>query len=179
MSELTIRPRADEHMQGCVQALAGVHAEDRYPVNWPADPESWLTPRSMLDAWVAVEGPAVLGHLVLTRPGEALAAEVGLPAQRLVSVARFFVRVDARGRGVAAMLLDRAITAAAADGLRPVLQVEAGATAAIRLYERAGWRCVGSSTADWTTADGRAARMRSYVAPPGANPDETSRSKRV
>ncbi|MEV8205658.1 GNAT family N-acetyltransferase [Streptomyces sp. NPDC079189] len=121
----------------------------------------------MLDAWVAVDGSAVLGHLVLARPGEALAIAVGLPSQRLVSVARFFVSAGARRRGVAARLLDKAIEVAAADGLRPVLEVEAGATAAINLYERAGWRYVGSSVADWITADGRVAQMRSYVAPSG------------
>ncbi|MEU0075719.1 GNAT family N-acetyltransferase [Streptomyces sp. NPDC006332] len=167
MNELTIRPRADDHMQGCVQALATVHATDRYPVDWPVDPEGWLTPRSMLGAWVAVDSSAVLGHLVLARPGEALALAVGLPSRRLVSVTRLFVSAGARRRGVAARLLDKAIAVAAADGLRPVLEVEAGAAAAINLYERAGWRCVGTSAADWTTADGRVARMRSYVAPSG------------
>ncbi|WP_228034216.1 GNAT family N-acetyltransferase [Streptomyces spongiae] len=167
MNELTIQPRADDHMQGCVQALATVHAADRYPVDWPVDPEGWLTPRSMLDAWVAVDGSAVLGHLVLARPGEALALAVGLPSQRLVSVARLFVSAGARRRGVAARLLDKAIDVAEADGLRPVLEVEAGATAAINLYERAGWRYVGSSAADWITADGRVAQMHSYIAPSG------------
>ncbi|MFJ6484550.1 MULTISPECIES: GNAT family N-acetyltransferase [unclassified Streptomyces] len=107
------------------------------------------------------------GHLALARPGEALAIAVGLPSQRLVSVARFFVSIGARRRGVAAKLLDKAIEVAAADGLRPVLEVEAGATAAINLYERAGWRYAGSSAAEWITADGRVAQMRSYVAPSG------------
>ncbi|MFC9606320.1 GNAT family N-acetyltransferase [Streptomyces niveus] len=115
MNELTIRPRADDHMRGCVQALATVYAADRYPVDWPVDPEGWLPPRRMLHAWVAVDGSAVLGHLVLARPGEALAIAVGLPAQRLVSVARFFVGTGARRRGVAVRLLDKAIEVAAAD----------------------------------------------------------------
>ncbi|MFJ6484551.1 MULTISPECIES: hypothetical protein [unclassified Streptomyces] len=39
MNELTLRPRADDDMHGCVQALATVHAADRYPVDWPVDPE--------------------------------------------------------------------------------------------------------------------------------------------
>ncbi|MET9494385.1 GNAT family N-acetyltransferase [Streptomyces sp. NPDC006552] len=165
MTEPTICPRTHDYMPGCVQALATVHAADRYPVNWPADPAGWLTPSGMLGAWVAVEGSAVLGHLVLARPGETLADAAGLPSERLVSVARFFVSVAARRHGVATRLLDKAIDIAAADGLRPVLQVEAGATAAIRLYERAGWRYVGTSADDWMTADGRVAQMRSYVAP--------------
>ncbi|MEU0523128.1 GNAT family N-acetyltransferase [Streptomyces niveus] len=165
MNALTIRPRAVDDVRGCVQALATVHAADRYPVDWPVDPEGWLTPRSMLHAWVVVDGSAVLGHLVLARPGEGLAIAVGLPSRRLVSVARFFVSAGARRRGVAVRLLDKAIEVAAADGLGPVLEVEAGATAAISLYERAGWRYVASSAADWITADGRLAQMRSYIAP--------------
>ncbi len=119
----------------------------------------------MLAAWVAVDGPEVLGHVVLARPGEALASVVGLPARRLVSVARLFVSAAARRRGTAAKLLERAVDEAAAHGLRPVLEVEAGATAAIKLYERAGWRCIGTSAADWTAADGRIAQVRSYVGP--------------
>ncbi|MFE7354660.1 GNAT family N-acetyltransferase [Streptomyces sp. NPDC057543] len=165
MNELKIHPRADDHMPGCAEALATVHAADRYPVDWPADPEGWLTPRSMLAAWVAVDGSEILGHVVLARPGTALATAVGLPAQRLVSVARLFVSACARRRGVAAKLLDKAVEEAVVHGLRPVLEVEAGATAAIKLYERARWRYVGSFSADWTTADGRVAQMRSYVGP--------------
>ncbi|MFF8382200.1 GNAT family N-acetyltransferase [Streptomyces kanasensis] len=166
MSELTVRPRTDDHIPGCVEALATVHAADRYPVDWPADPEGWLTPPSLVGAWVAVDGTGVLGHMALTRPTEALAASVGLPARRLVAVARLFVGTRARRRGVAARLLEEAAEVAVAQRLTPVLEVEAGATSAIELYERTGWSRVGSTVGDWTTADGRAARLLSYVAPP-------------
>ncbi|MFI7388504.1 GNAT family N-acetyltransferase [Streptomyces sp. NPDC049813] len=165
MAEPTLRPRTDGHMKGCLQALATVQAADRYPVDWPADPEGWLTPPGMREAWVAVGDSSVLGHLVLAPAGEALADAVGLPSERLVSVARFFVTVAARRQGVAARLLDKAVEVAATDGLRAVLQVEVGATGAIRLYERAGWRHVGAAAGDWRTADGRVAQMRSYLAP--------------
>lgn len=165
-NELTVRPRADTDLPRCVEALAGVQAADRYPVDWPADPAGWLTPHGMTDAWVVTAGADVVGHMALTPPGLALATATGLPEQRLLAVARLFVSTRARRRGVAALLLDRAIETGAARGQTPLLEVETAASAAIRLYERAGWRHVGTSTADWTTADGRLARMRAYAAPP-------------
>ncbi|MFE5690133.1 GNAT family N-acetyltransferase, partial [Streptomyces sp. NPDC056512] len=140
----------------------------------PADPAGWLTPHGMTDAWVVVAGADVVGHMALTPPGPALATAAGLPERSLLAVARLFVSTRARRRGVAALLLDRAIETGAARGLRPVLEVETAASAAIGLYERAGWRHAGTSTADWTTADGRLARMRVYVAP--AVPMDSSRS---
>ncbi|MFF1397380.1 GNAT family N-acetyltransferase [Streptomyces sp. NPDC058287] len=163
--ELTLRPRADADLPRCVEALAGVQAADRYPVDWPADPAGRLTPHGMTDAWVVMAGADVVGHMALTPPGLALATTAGLPEWRLLAVARLFVGTRARRRGVAALLLDRAIGTAAARGQTPVLEVETAARAAIGLYERAGRRHVGTSTADWTTADGRLARMRTYLAP--------------
>ncbi|MFD4761313.1 GNAT family N-acetyltransferase [Streptomyces sp. NPDC058439] len=167
MDGTEIRRRRDGDMEACVAALATVHEADRYPTEWPADPGSWLTPHGLLDAWVAVDGPTVLGHVALTRTGEVLAQEAGLPAAELASVARLFARSEARRRGVASALLDMVRTAAAADGVRLVLEAEEGGAAAIALYERAGWRHVGSRTDDWTTADGRPARMHAYMAPVG------------
>ncbi|MFD0272806.1 GNAT family N-acetyltransferase [Kitasatospora sp. NPDC127111] len=165
MDEPTIRRRIDDDLPGCVAALATVQAADRYPVDWPADPAGWLTPAGLVEAWVAVDGDEVLGHLALTRPGAELAATLGLPERQLLAVARLFVGTAARRRGVAVRLLDQAVLIAGAEGLTPVLEVEEGAEAAVRLYERARWRHAGTSTADWTTADGRTARLRAYVAP--------------
>ncbi|MGW2082762.1 GNAT family N-acetyltransferase [Streptomyces sp. NPDC001939] len=119
----------------------------------------------MADAWVVMAGADVVGHMVLTPPGLALAAAAGPPLRRLPAGARLFAGTRARRRGVAALLLDRAIGTAAERGQTPVLEVETAACAAIGLYERAGRRHVGTSTADRTTADGRLARTRKYVAP--------------
>ncbi|WP_405361040.1 GNAT family N-acetyltransferase [Kitasatospora sp. NBC_00085] len=165
MDGLMIRRRVDDDMEGCLKALATVQEADRYPVDWPADPEGWLTPADLVDAWVAVDGSEVLGHMALTGAGPELAAVVGLPEERLLAVARLFVGTAARRRGVAAKLLGTAAEAAEAHGLGLVLEVEEGATAAVRLYERARWRYAGTSTADWRTADGRLARLRAYLAP--------------
>ena len=172
MPDPTIRPRTGQDLAACVTALATVQRADRYPVNWPDDPERWLTPDGMLGAWVVVaaegtEGPAVLGHVLLTRTDPALAAAIGAPAEGLAAVARLFVTTAARRRGLAAGLLGHAARAAVADGLRPVLEVDSGATAAIGLYERAGWRFVRAMTADWHTADGRLAVVHAYRGPAG------------
>ena len=57
-----IRPRRDEDLERCVTLLREVHATDRYPVRWPADPETWLTGRQPLGAWIAQDGDQLLGH---------------------------------------------------------------------------------------------------------------------
>jgi GNAT superfamily N-acetyltransferase len=163
--ELQIRPRADADMSSCVEALRTVHLADRYPVDWPDDPERWLSPRAALGAWVAMAGSVVLGHVMLV-PGDAVLADVvGEPPERLGAVARLFVSVPARGRGLALGLLERVTRAAVVEGLLPVLEVESGAAAAIALYERAGWRFVDTFTGDWRTAAGPPAVLRVYVGP--------------
>lgn len=165
MPEPQIRPRTADDMPSCVAALATVQRADRYPVDWPDDPERWLSPRNMLGAWVAVEGPVVVGHVALTHGDAVIADVVGEPPERLAAVARLFVSVPARGQGLAVGLLEHAARAATADGFLPVLEVESGAAPAIALYERAGWRFVDTFTGDWQTAAGRAALLRVYVGP--------------
>lgn len=167
MGETEIRRRRDDDLKACVEALATVHEADRYPAQWPADPGGWLTPDGLIGAWVAVEGPDVLGHVALTSTGQDLAADAGVPADQLASVARLFATASARRRGVARALVATASAAAAAEGLRLVLEVEDGGGAAIALYERTGWRHAGTRTGDWTTADGRTALLHTYVAPAG------------
>ncbi|MFJ2419360.1 GNAT family N-acetyltransferase [Streptomyces brevispora] len=168
MEQPEIRRRRDDDMTACAEALATVYETDRYPARRPADPGGWLTPAGMLDAWVALDGTDVLGHVALTRTGPAMAATAGLPQDELASVSRLFATASARRRGVASVLLATASAAAVADGLRPVLEVEDGGGAAVRLYERAGWRLVSSRVGDWTTHDGRTALLHTYIAPAGA-----------
>ncbi|TYB54412.1 GNAT family N-acetyltransferase [Nonomuraea sp. PA05] len=134
-------------MAACVEALAEVQAADRYPVHWPDDPGAWLTPDGMTGAWLAVEAGVVLGHVALTRDLE---------------VSRLFVTPAARGRGVAERLLG---TVRAATPLPLKLEVSSEGPAAIRLYERSGWRRVGSSRAGWLNAAGEPALLHHYVSP--------------
>ncbi len=167
MAAPVIRPRRDEDLPGCVQALRGVHEKDGYPVHWPADPRHWLTPDRMLGAWIAADAETVLGHVLLTQPSDAFADGISLPATKLALVGRLYVAVDARRGGLAADLLDRAARAAVEEARQAVLEVDANAPGPIALYERAGWRFVRKDTGGWIAADGLPARVRIYLAPEG------------
>lgn len=144
---MTIRPRSPKDKDACVEALAQVQAADRYPVDWPDDPWGWLSPADLRSAWVAIEAGVVLGHVGLTRDTE---------------IVRLFVAPAARGQGLAAQLLS-SVRTAAGEPLR--LDVSSEGTAAISLYERCGWRRVGSSRADWINAAGEPALVHHYVSP--------------
>ncbi|WP_194921731.1 GNAT family N-acetyltransferase, partial [Catenulispora rubra] len=144
-----------------------VHEKDGYPVNWPTDPESWLTPDPMLGAWVAADGPSILGHVALAPPSDAFAEGISQPAQKLALVGRLFVAVDARRGGLASDLLSHAAQSARDEGRRAVLEVDANAAGAVAFYERAGWRFLRDDTGDWIAADGLPARVRIYLAPEG------------
>ncbi|MBB5783527.1 GNAT family N-acetyltransferase [Nonomuraea jabiensis] len=148
---MEIRDRTPDDLDACTKALAEVQAGDRYPVDWPRDPARWLTPDGLIGAWIAVEAGAVLGHVALTRDME---------------VTRLFVTPAARGRGLAARLLDT-VRAAAEAPLK--LEVSSEGTAAIAFYERSGWRRVGSSRARWLNAAGEPALVYHYVSPPAGS----------
>ncbi|MFD7645197.1 GNAT family N-acetyltransferase [Kitasatospora sp. NPDC059795] len=165
MAEPVIRPRQNDDLPSCVRVLAAVHRAGGYPAVWPTEPERWLTPRELIGGWVAVDGPAVLGHVALTRAKPGLAAAAGLPAEQLAAVARLFVDVSARRTGLACALLDRAVQAATEGGCRPVLEVASDAAGAIALYERAGWRHLGTAPGGWLTAAGQPAVVRTYLGP--------------
>jgi GNAT superfamily N-acetyltransferase len=163
-----IRTRRPSDLDGCVAALAGVHAADHYPLSWPADPVRWLTvPGRMLSAWVADDGVTIAGHVVLSdgSADPALAAAVGLPQQRIGVILRLFVVPAARGTGLGARLLDAAIREAAARVLRPCLEVLDGSDAAIGLYQRLGWQHVGSGLGEWTMPDGSTPLLHYFAAP--------------
>jgi len=163
---MIIRPRTPTDLPALVAALREVHEADAYPVNWPEDPAAWLDPPKLLDARVADLDGRVVGQAGI---GEA----EGLPPQvreavgdePVVAVVRLFVAPSGRGCGAGRALLDAAVAMAADRGARAVLDVEAGGTAAIALYERAGWKRVHSGPGDWTTPSGEAALLHHYVSP--------------
>ncbi|WP_328876440.1 GNAT family N-acetyltransferase [Streptomyces sp. NBC_00287] len=136
--------------------LAEVHDQDGYPVNRPADPAVWLTPPSLLAAWVAVMDGRVVGHVCLSRsgPGDAApelwSARSGVGADKAAVVNRLFVAPAARGNGIGALLLQRAVAAARELGRHPVLDVVASDTAAAALYERLGWRLLDTVDQVWS-----------------------------
>lgn len=110
---------------------------------------------------MAVAGGAIPGHVSVMRvPDEPLvtsagdeaaiwSAGTGLPPHRLASVNALFVDPTAAGQGVGAALHDVAVAAIREEGLVPVLDVVSRNTAAVRLYERRGWRLIGTGRPDW------------------------------
>ncbi|MFF3672295.1 GNAT family N-acetyltransferase [Microtetraspora malaysiensis] len=170
METLLIRRRTTEDLPACIDALAAVQASDRYPVDWPADPGRWLTPSNLVEAWVAVDGLDVVGHVGLAQLDAAtlepsLAEALGTPAAPVGSITRLFVTPRRRGHGQATQLLEVAGKEAANLGMPLILDVSDDGHAAIALYERVGWRRVVTTRADWLNAAGEHAVVHYYVSP--------------
>lgn len=164
--EPVIRTRIDRDVSQCITALQHVHKFDGYPSAWPPDPRSWLTPEGLLHAWVARIGSSVVGHIAI---GEVDPLEsphfVAADAResKSVEVKRLFVVPSARGLGIANALLATAVTYIRAKRHRPVLEVTADRKAAIRLYERAGWKRIGTAPAGWLRASGERPVVHHYL----------------
>ncbi|WCN84193.1 GNAT family N-acetyltransferase [Micromonospora sp. LH3U1] len=175
MIQPRIRRRRLTDLDGCVAGLATVHQADRYPLNWPADPHRWLREPHPARAWVAVDADAaILGHVAVHRvPSPAN----GPPARPTAEVARLFVIPRARGLALGNALLGRARQWASARGTDLVLDVTSGSAEAVALYERAGWRCTGSSTAPWTAPDGSPVSLRHYTLRSDAAPAIAARRR--
>lgn len=167
---MIIRERTDDDLDACVTAMAEVHATDRYPTNWPADPAGWLSPAGLIGSWVAETGAAIVGHVALQN-GEGVSSVPAVVAaagtERLASVARLFVVPAARRQRVAGALLDAAAEEATRRGLGLALDVVDHAPAAVAFYERAGWRRVASEIASWRQPNGDEVVTHYYLAPVG------------
>lgn len=141
-ASVRIRPRTPEDLPACAAVLRAVHEDSRYPVVWPDDAERWLTPRTMVGAWVATRDGVVVGHVVL-----GLADQAG--GTRLGSIERLFVDPACGRSGIGRRLLAHAQADAELRGLPIELDVADGSVAAIRLYERLGWRLVRRAPISW------------------------------
>ncbi len=87
----------------------------------------------------------------------------GPPGRPTAEVARLFVAPRARGLALGGALLARARQWANERGVDLVLEVAAGGVAAAALYERTGWRYVGTSIAPWVAPDGSPVSVRHYT----------------
>jgi len=158
-----IRPRAEADLPACVGALRATHEASGYPAVWPRDPVRWLTSSGRdVQAWVAADDGAVVGHVALGRDDD-IAGTATTPS---LAIMRLFVAPAARGRGVGAALLAAAVDVVRANASRPVLTVADSGDAAIRLYERAGWQRIGQRRAGWQEPDGRHPTVYDYVLDP-------------
>ncbi|TDC38800.1 N-acetyltransferase [Micromonospora sp. 15K316] len=164
MNTVGIRDRTRPDLPYCVAVLAEVHRLDRYPLNWPANPEDWLSPSNALNAWVAETAQGrILGHVAVhradlaTNPASAPVAEVS----------RLFVAPAARGHAVGARLLTRVRQWAAEHRFSLNLEIvdHQLSTSAIALYERTGWRHTHTTVAPWTGPAGEPVRLRRYTLP--------------
>ncbi len=112
---MVVRPRTDDDLPGCVAVLRAVHAADRYPSTWPADPAAFLSPPGLVTALVVTVGERVTGHAALLTDDVDAAGDSG--ALRLT---RVFVDPAVRRAGYARALLAGVATALAARGrVRP------------------------------------------------------------
>jgi ribosomal protein S18 acetylase RimI-like enzyme len=149
------RYRDEADVGACVEALRAVYETSGYPTNWPDDPARWLRPTGILRAWVAVTGDIpVAGHVILQQP---------LPGERSAEVSRLFVAPAARRQGVGSALLETVMRSAAANELGLFLDVTDQLRGARALYQRAGFRLVSTTEADWTTPDGRPVTLHRYA----------------
>ncbi|MGW0843792.1 GNAT family N-acetyltransferase [Streptomyces sp. NPDC002787] len=148
--------------------LAEVHERDGYPVNWPDRPGDWLTPPALVAAWVVELDGRIAGHIGLSHSdaGDAApglwSARAGVSVDRTAVISRLFVAPSARGRGLGALLMTRAVAEARERGLHPVLDVVASDTAAAVLYERLGWQLLATVEQRWSPD--RTVAVRCYAA---------------
>lgn len=167
VTEVSIRPRRPDDLAACVAIIAETHRTSRYPVNWPADPEGWLTPRDLLGAWVAELAGVVVGHIALMdateAPAKAWAVSTGQSVGEAAEITRLCVAGAARRRSAGRRLLDTAAAAAQEQDRHAVLGVFDQDSSAIALYDRAGWRRL--SSVDYEMSRGRKVLMHCYAAP--------------
>lgn len=144
-----IRPRQQSDLAECAAALVKVHATDGYPVEGVDDPKAWLTPQGQLQAWVAEIEGKIVGHVLLTEPqkGDA-AAQLWLKQNtgKVAVLGRLFVLSEARGKSLGERLITEAMSYGERHGIQLVLDVVEKDRAAIRLYEKMGWKRIGEAS---------------------------------
>ena len=145
-----------------------MHAAAREPRFLPADDRLSSRPAEPVRLRVADLDGEVAGHVALVPRGlpqtvEVAASALGRSAEGVCVVARLLVSPRARGQRVGWMLLDAAVVEATARGLWPVLDVDTELTAAIALYESAGWTRAGQVTVRF--GDGNTLTEYVYLGP--------------
>ncbi|MFZ3558802.1 MULTISPECIES: GNAT family N-acetyltransferase [unclassified Streptomyces] len=168
MTEFSVRPFDDSDIPDAAKALVEVHETDGYPVEGVEDPKSWLRSADVLAAWVAEGDGRVVGHVSLMRPhGEDAVSlwreQSGDPESGIAVLARLFVVRAARKHAIGERLTRAAMDYGQRNGLRLVLDVMTKDVAAIRLYERLGWRKIGEAAHQY--GNGQTINAVCYVSP--------------
>jgi GNAT superfamily N-acetyltransferase len=158
MPSATFRTRTEADIPALVAALEDVYSTDSYPIEGTADAAAFLTPRGLLQAWVAVHAGVVVGQIVVVAGAQghpaAVQAWVDLPdsggdAARTIVAARFFICKHARGQGLGRALIQRTCDWANANGMKIVMNVLSKDKEAMRLYEKVGFRRIGEGTYEY------------------------------
>jgi ribosomal-protein-alanine N-acetyltransferase len=164
--------RAESDLPGCIACLLAVHEADGYPSVWPDDVTGFLTPRGFLCGWIALRDSSVVGHIALCGVDEEADARFVASSRPrdmpLGEIKRLFVHPAARGARIAELLLEAAVREARVRALHPVLDTVVRMQAAMRCYERNGWRRIASSVATWQTASGEHPLLHEYELPEAA-----------
>jgi GNAT superfamily N-acetyltransferase len=148
--------------------LREVHDGDGYPLNWPDRPREWLMQPLLLAAWVAELDGQVVGHIGLSRSGAGDVAPVvwsrreGVLVADTAVISRLFVSPAARGHGIGALLMARAVQSAQVHALHPVLDVLASDTSATALFRRLGWSLLATVDQLWSAT--RTVTVHCYAA---------------
>jgi GNAT superfamily N-acetyltransferase len=158
---MEIRERREEDVSALESLARVVHDADGYPLYLPPALQDFLVGSAAHGAWVAEEDGHLLGHIALHHRSwdgvmEYACHSTGLADDDLAVVARLLVSPVARRRGIGRLLLETATEMARSLELCPILDVAVRYEAAVRLYNDAGWRCLGSvgfPMPDGTTAD--------------------------
>ncbi|MFB9906809.1 GNAT family N-acetyltransferase [Allokutzneria oryzae] len=167
-----VRVRLQDDLPSCAQALVEVHRSDGYPVEGVADPIGWLTPPTLIRAWVAEKDGSIVGHVLLTTPQEGddaarLWQSQSANDEKIAVLGRLFVLSTARGHSFGEHLMRAATEYAQQQNMRLVLDVMDKDKAAIRLYERLGWQRIG--TAYHQFGEGQSIPAFCYVSPTPAS----------
>lgn len=166
---MLLRDRTDDDLAGCVELARAVRERDGYPHYLPAGLRDFLVMPDAYGVWVAERDGRIAGHVALRQrtapaPMDLACAATGRPANELGVISRLLVAPAARRDGVGRRLLAHGWQQAVSRGLCPVLDVAAGLTGAIRLYESCGWVLAGAVTV--TFRDGNSLDELVYLGPP-------------
>lgn len=170
MESVIVRPFENADLAAAASALIDVHTTDGYPVEGVDDPEAWLRSADVIAAWVGEVGGEIVGHVAIMRPRGEDAVSVWMQqsddsVDQIAVLARLFVVKAARKHAVGERLMQTAMSYGSEHGFRLVLDVMTKDSAAMRLYERLGWREIGR--APHLYGGGQKIDAVLYVAPRG------------
>jgi len=155
-----IRPRRAGDVPALVDVLMGQQSLTRYPFRdpLPVPPEQFLHADDALAAWTAEVGGRPVGHVCRVRSprgpsademNQACARAHGCSLDEIGWLSTLFVDPAARGLGIGRALVDAVVDDMRARGLRPCLEVLPVHSAALALYEDAGWQEVLRLRPEW------------------------------